>query len=55
MAWCSLVARLTGEGRPLSAMDSLIAAQAIYHSYRLVTRNESDFRDTGVSVVNPWM
>jgi len=54
MAWGSMVARLMGEGRSLSAMDSLIAAQAIRHGYTLVTRNESDFRGTGVNVVNPW-
>jgi tRNA(fMet)-specific endonuclease VapC len=54
MAWGSMVARLISEGRPLSAMDSLIAAQAIHHGYTLVTRNEPDFRDTGVTVVNPW-
>jgi tRNA(fMet)-specific endonuclease VapC len=54
MAWGSMVARLIREGRPLSAMDSLIAAQAIHYGYNLVTRNESDFRDTGVTVVNPW-
>jgi tRNA(fMet)-specific endonuclease VapC len=54
MAWGSMVARLLSEGRPLSAMDSLIAAQAIHHGYSLVTRNESDFHDTGVNVVNPW-
>jgi predicted nucleic acid-binding protein len=54
MAWGSMVARLIREGRPLSAMDSLIAAQAIHHGYSLVTRNEADFRGTGVNVVNPW-
>jgi toxin FitB len=54
IAWGSLAARLIREGRPLSAMDSLIAAQAIHHGYSLVTRNESDFRGTGVDLVNPW-
>jgi tRNA(fMet)-specific endonuclease VapC len=54
MAWGSMVARLIGEGRPLSTMDSLIAAQAIHHGYSLVTRNESDFRGTGAVVLNPW-
>ena len=54
MTWGSMAARLIGEGRPLSAMDSLIAAQAIHHGYSLVTRNEADFRDTGVNVMNPW-
>ena len=54
MAWGSMVARLISEGRPLSAMDSLIAAQALHHGYSLVTRNDSDFRGTGVNVMNPW-
>ena len=54
LVWGAMVARLTNEGRPLSAMDSLIAAQSIHHGYSLVTRNESDFRNTGVNVVNPW-
>jgi predicted nucleic acid-binding protein len=54
MVWGAMVARLTREGRPLPAMDSLIAAQVIHHGYTLVTRNASDFRDTGVNAVNPW-
>ena len=54
LAWGSMVARLISEGRPLSGMDSLIAAQAIHHGYSLVTRNKSDFRGTGVNVMNPW-
>ncbi len=37
------------------AVDSLIAATAIHHGLRMVTRNERDFaRFPGLVVVNPW-
>ncbi|WP_414476299.1 type II toxin-antitoxin system VapC family toxin [Microvirga sp. M2] len=40
--------------RPRGDIDGLIAATAIVHDLILVTRNEKDFDDTGVSVINPW-
>ncbi len=40
--------------RTLPAFDSLIAALARHHNFQLVTRNEADFADMGVSVINPW-
>jgi predicted nucleic acid-binding protein len=54
LTWGELTARLEQVGRPLQAMDSLIAALALHHQCSLVTRNEDDFKDTGVAVVNPW-
>lgn len=33
----------------------MIAATAIEHSFTVVTRNVSDFVDTGVALVNPWL
>jgi toxin FitB len=54
LAWGSLVAGLDRAGRQLPAMDSLIATLARHHGCTLVTRNDSDFRDTGVSLLNPW-
>lgn len=47
--------RLLAEaGRPVPAVDSLLAATALHHELRLVTRNEKDFRYPGLEVVNPW-
>jgi toxin FitB len=52
--WGSLSARLESIGRPISAMDSLLAATALQRQYTLVTRNSADFSETGVSLLNPW-
>jgi toxin FitB len=41
-------------GRPLPAIDSLLAATAITHSLAVVTRNARDFELPGLEVVNPW-
>jgi predicted nucleic acid-binding protein len=41
-------------GRSLSAADSLIGATAFVHGLAVATRNERDFADLGVRVVNPW-
>ncbi len=41
-------------GRPLPAIDSLLAATALEHDLVVVTRNTRDFNGLGVSVVNPW-
>lgn len=41
-------------GRPLPAIDSLLAATAQHHGLMLVTRNVRDVEGLGVSVVNPW-
>lgn len=49
--WGRLVAQA---GRPLPAIDSLLAATALHHGLRLVTRNERDFDVPGLEVINPW-
>ncbi|MFA5083258.1 MAG: type II toxin-antitoxin system VapC family toxin [Hydrogenophilaceae bacterium] len=47
--------RLLAEaGRPVPAVDSLLAATALGHGLRLVTRNTGDFQFAGLDVVNPW-
>lgn len=49
--WGRLVAQA---GRPLPAIDSLLAATAAQHGLILVTRNVRDVQGLGVQVINPW-
>lgn len=53
-SWGRNAARLEKKGRVLPAANSFIAATAIFHDLVLVTRNEKDFTDSGVSVLNIW-
>ena len=39
---------------PRDYRDSLIAATALVHGMTVVTRNVKDFKETGVSILNPW-
>lgn len=43
-----------GAQRTLPAVDSLLAATALHHQLRLVTRNSSDFEVAGLVTINPW-
>jgi toxin FitB len=54
LVWGELTGRLEREGRPMPAIDSLIAASALAGKLTLVTRNETDFEHAGGDVVNPW-
>lgn len=54
LVWGTQVARLERARRNLPFADSLIAATALRHNLILVTRNEADFMDTGVQIINPW-
>jgi len=54
LKWGELTTRSERIGKLLPAIDSLIAALALHHNCTLVTRNEDDFKDTGISIVNPW-
>lgn len=46
--------RAEQQGRPIPAVDGLIAATALRHGLHLMTRNVSDFEATGVLLINPW-
>jgi len=45
---------LAAAGRPLPAIDSLLAATAASHDLVMVTRNTRDFAGLGISVIDPW-
>lgn len=54
LTWGELTGRLEKQGKPINATDSMIAAIALEGNYVLVTRNEADFQNTGVTIINPW-
>ena len=54
LVWGRLTSGLEKRGRPMPAIDSLIAATCLYGGLGLVTRNENDFAYSGVEIVNPW-
>jgi hypothetical protein len=49
--WGRLLAEI---GRPVPTIDSLLAATALHHELRLVTRNDRDFDYPGLDVINPF-
>jgi toxin FitB len=40
---------------PQGERDALIAATALVHGMKVVTRNATDFGRSGVQVINPWL
>ena len=54
LSWGILYAKAQKAGRKPPGFDSLNAAIALHHGLTLVTRNENDYRGTGVKVFNPW-
>ena len=49
--WGRLLAEV---GRSVPTTDSLLAATALHHDLRLVTRNSDDFEYPGLEVINPF-
>jgi len=45
---------LAAAGRPVPTIDSLLAATALHHELRLVTRNIRDFNYKGLELINPF-
>ena len=54
LVWGELTGRLDIEGKRMPAIDSLIAAIAIHNNCSLVTRNEDDFKNVALSIINHW-
>jgi hypothetical protein len=49
-----IVDRRDRQGTPISGYDAQIAAICRTNGARLATRNERDFADVGVELINPW-
>lgn len=52
--WGVLAAEAKRRGRPLSAIDGLLAATALHHNLTIVSRNVADFANTPAPILNPW-
>jgi predicted nucleic acid-binding protein len=52
--WGELTAAAQRRGKSVSVSDGIIAATAIRHGIHVMTRNVSDFRETGAMLINPW-
>jgi toxin FitB len=52
--WGELTVSAQKAGRVVHATDGLIAATALRHGLRVMTRNTADFEPTGVLLLNPW-
>jgi predicted nucleic acid-binding protein len=52
--WGDMRGQAMRQGRPLTMVDSLLAATARTHGLTVVTRNVRDFETMGVEVFNPW-
>jgi toxin FitB len=52
--WAGILADLRRKGRAMPIKDSLIAATALQHQLTVATRNTSDYRYSGVRLINPF-
>lgn len=52
--WGETIIKLEQKGRVLLFIDSLIAATALAHNLTLITKKESDFKNTNVKILNVW-
>jgi predicted nucleic acid-binding protein len=52
--YAEIAASRRAAGKPISQFDAMIIALARSRGASLATRNEKDFEDCGVDVINPW-
>jgi toxin FitB len=52
--WGELAGEAERRGAPLPVVDALLAATALVHDLRVVTRNVEHFGRVGAQVINPW-
>ncbi len=54
LAYGNIMGEASRQGLSMSAPDGMIAAIARINGGRLATRNQVDFRTTGLELVSPW-
>ncbi len=54
MQWGKIQGIAEKAGRPMPAIDALIAATGLVHHLTVVTRNTTDMQASGVVLLNPW-
>jgi predicted nucleic acid-binding protein len=54
LRWAKLLAELRASGNSMPIKDSLIAATGLVHGFSVVTRNERDFANARLAIVNPF-
>ena len=54
MVWGKIQGMTERAGKPMPAIDSLIAATGVTHHLTVVTRNTSDMKESGAALLNPW-
>jgi predicted nucleic acid-binding protein len=53
--WGKIQCSAEKKGKPMPAVDSLIAATGIAYGLTVVTRNVTDMEQSGVKLLNPWL
>jgi len=54
ITWGKINQNLKSVGKPLPIMDSIIASSCIYTKFTLITRNEKDFQNLDLNIINPF-
>ena len=54
ITWGKINQNLKSLGKPLPIMDLLIGSSCIFHEFVLVTRNEKDFKNLELKILNPF-
>lgn len=52
--WGTMFASFEKKGMKRPIFDSLLEATALEHDLILVTRNVRNFKDTSITILNPW-
>ena len=52
--WGEMRALLQSSGITINVVDGLLAATCKVYGLSLVTRNDKDFKNTGINILNPW-